>query len=140
MKPMIQRGMLALTCATLVGATPKRFESPWVCSIAHVVECNADRECTENSPEVLADLGSFFSIDLDAAVISSAGPRASDRSAPILESSREDGRLSLAGLQGGRGWSLTLVEDSGEVALSISDPDGAILVFGSCLTMDSDSR
>lgn len=135
MKSMIQRSILALTCTTLVGATPTRVESPWVCSIVHVVECNADRECTENSPEVLADLGSFFSIDLDAAVISSAGPGASDRSAPILESSHEDGRLTLAGLQGGRGWSLTLVEETGEVALAISDPDGSILVFGSCLAM-----
>ena len=44
----------------------------------------------------------------------------------------------LAGLQGGRGWSLTLVEETGEVSLSISDPDGAILVFGHCMARESD--
>ncbi len=138
MRPMIRQGLLALTWAPLVGATSIPFESPWLCSVVHVVECNADRECSENSPEVLADLGSFFSIDLDAGVIASAGPRSSDRSARILESSHEDGRLMLAGLQGGRGWSLTLVEDTGEVSLAISDPDGAILVFGSCMATESD--
>lgn len=138
MRPMIQHGMLILTCATLVGAISAPYDSPWVCSVVHVVECNADRECTENSPEVLADLGSFFSIDLDAGVIASAGPRSSDRSARILESSHEEGRLMLAGLQGGRGWSLTLVEDTGEVSLAISDPDGAILVFGNCMARESD--
>ena len=138
MSHMIRQGMLALTCAMMVGATSVS-ESAWLCSVAHVVECNADRECSENNPEVLTDLGSFFSIDLDAGVIASAGPKSSDRSAPILESSREEGRLMLAGHQGGRGWSLTLVEETGEVSFSISDPDGAILVFGSCMARESES-
>jgi len=135
---MIKQGLLALSWAPLIGATSTPYASPWLCSVAHVVECNADRECSENSPEVLADLGSFFSIDLDAGVIAATGPRTSDRSARILESSHEEGRLILAGLQGGRGWSLTLVEATGEVSLAISDPDGAILVFGSCMARDSD--
>lgn len=136
MSHMIRQGMVAVACVALVGATSVR-QSDWLCAVVHVVECNADRECSENGLEVLADLGSFFSIDLNAGVIASTGPQSNDRSAPILTSSNEDGRLMLAGHQGGRGWSLTLVEETGEVSLSISDPDGAILVFGNCLATEA---
>ena len=45
---------------------------------------------------------------------------------------RVEGRLILQGVQDGRGWSVVIVEESGNMTLSVSGEDHAWVAFGDC--------
>jgi hypothetical protein len=44
--------------------------------------------------------------------------------------------MMLTGVQEGRAWSITVVEETGQMSLAISDPDEAVLVFGRCIAVE----
>jgi hypothetical protein len=129
-RPLLLMGSLPM----LLAATPVQ-ESDWVCSISSFMECSIGGSCSTEA-EAPSEAPAFFTIDLSAGVVRATEPRFSDRSSPILNTERAEGRLILTGSQQGRGWSVTLTEETGEVSLAISDPDAAVLVFGRCLTTD----
>lgn len=127
----------ALHCAAaaltlLASAMPAAAQSPWICSLGQYMECNMLDGCADAPPDPAA-FPAFLTIDLEAGVVRATEPQFADRTADILESDRAAGRLVLAGIQGGRGWSLTLIEETGEMSLAISDPDAGILISGRCI-------
>jgi hypothetical protein len=127
---------LAFGCFMVIGAGPLLAQSTSLCSIVHYKACYGDGECFD-APTDPADSPAFITVDRDAGVVHATEPRFSDRSSPILNSVEEDGRIMLTGVQEGRGWSITVVEETGEMSLAISDPDEAILVFGRCVAVDA---
>lgn len=48
---------------------------------------------------------------------------------------RSEGRLILQGVEGGRGWSFLVSEETGETTLSVSDDGGAFVTFGACTAL-----
>ncbi len=133
---MTRGALLAAGCSLAAGVGPLLAQSPLICSIVHYTECNADGECVYE-PDNPADGPAFITIDRDAGIVRAPEPRFSDRSSSILDSTEEDGRIMLTGVQGGRAWSITFVEETSEMSLAISDPDAAILVFGRCFALES---
>ena len=136
---LVRSGFLALGCLIAFGAGPLLAQSKSVCSIVQYKACYDDGECFD-SPADPADSPAFITIDSDAGVVHATEPRFSDRSSPILTSNEEDGRLMLTGVQEGRAWSITVVEETGEMSLAISDPEEAILVFGRCVSVETLDR
>jgi len=135
-RSIVRCGFLALGCLMAFSAGPLIAQSKSICSIVHYRTCYGDGECFD-TPGDSADTPAFITVDRDAGVVHATEPRFSDRSSPILNSVEEDGRIMLTGVQGGRAWGITIVEETGLMSLAISDPDEAILVFGRCVSVEA---
>ena len=135
MNTRVIRGALIAFAGLIATAGPLLAQSKQLCSVVHYQECNAGGECFD-APLDAGDTPAFMTIDREAGVVHASEPRFSDRSSPILHSTEEEGRIMLTGVQGGRAWSITVVEETGQMSLAISDPDEAVLVFGRCIAVE----
>ena len=120
---VIRGGLIAFGCLIATGAEPLLAQSQKICSVVHYQECYSGGECFDAPIDDPGDTPGFMTIDREAGVVHASEPRFSDRSSPILTSTEEEGRIMLTGVQDGRAWSITVVEETGAMSLAISDPD-----------------
>src|SRR5262249_11629236 len=87
-------------------------------------------KCQNNMFESL-HLPQFIKVDLVAKRASGA-ENGEEEAAPIQQVERLDDRLILQGVQNGRGWSMVIVKETGDMTLSVSGDDAVWLAFGAC--------
>ena len=113
-------------------STPKYDGSvPLLCVPTIVMECLADGpegECKRRTPASV-NLPQFINVDLKAMKVhSDAGARHS----PIRNVEHLNGSLIIQGGQEGRGWTLTIAEETGRMSATISADGEGFVVFGAC--------
>jgi hypothetical protein len=103
---------------------------PWLCTPTEEITCVETGECDTDAFESL-NLPPFIKIDLVAKQMSGADEGITE-AAGVERVERVDGRVILQGVQHGRGWSMVIVEESGNMTLSVSGEDDAWVAFGDC--------
>ena len=98
-----------------------------ICAPAEVRECLAGSNCVAGSPR---EMGTPSFLRIDFAKKAMVGPV---RTSPILHMEASDGQLLLMGTELGFGWSLALNQETGDMAATLTDRDGAFVMFGSCI-------
>ena len=119
-------GLLALpsaATAALDGSTPM------LCSLASLMECDAVK-CERITADD-AELPGFVRVDVPRGTVTSVP---GGKQTSIKSATRLDGRLILQGVENGRGWTATIAEDSGKMAIAVADQDHAFSIFGACVT------
>jgi hypothetical protein len=101
------------------------------CALNKAIECVPDEECVEWSVREMA-LPRFVRIDLKAMTITSLDKEIA-RTSKISTVERLEGLTILHGTEQ-RGWSLALVDESGDFTLSASGENEGFVVFGSCMS------
>ena len=108
---------------------------PLVCSIARGVECNGDLDC--QPPTARTNAPTFIHVDPDKKLVTLLGPPSRrGETTRIQAMDRSGGLLTLSGVEAGRGWSLVITESTGNMTLTVADPDAGFVVFGRCLCAD----
>ena len=110
---------------------------PLVCTVITVSECLAGEECKAVLPEDV-NLPRYLWVDVAKKTIQDK--KAGDgRKSPIESVKRVEGKLILQGAEEGRpdvrdgfGWTVAIMEDSGQMVLSASGDMMAISAFGVC--------
>ena len=110
---------------------------PLVCTVITVSECLAGGECQTVLP---GDVNLPQYLWVDVAKKSIQDKKAGEgRKSPIESVKRVDGKLILQGAEEGRpdvrdgfGWTVAIMEDSGQMVLSASGDMVAISAFGAC--------
>ena len=108
-----------------------------VCTVITVNECLADADCKPVLPGDV-NLPRYLWVDVAKKVIQDK--KAGEGRKTTIESvKRVDGKLILQGAEGGRpdvrdgfGWTVAIMEDSGQMAMSASGDMTAISAFGAC--------
>ena len=114
--------MPSAATAALDGSTPI------LCSLASLMECDTIK-CERITAED-ADVPSFVRVDVPRGMVTAVP---GSRQTPIKSATRLNGRLILQGGESGRGWSATIAEDSGKMAIAVADQDHAFVIFGACV-------
>ena len=145
MKHITQKLILAgsLVVTSVAMAEPFDGEKIMLCANQYASECVAGTDCTNVSPASV-NLPDFFLIDTGKKLISAAPESASTSTTAIERVEHLDGKLMLQGAEDGReggerdgvGWSMSVVEDSGNMVLTASGDGVAFVVFGACTSMD----
>lgn len=113
-------------------AAPKCSNKPLVCSIARGVECNGNLDCAP--PTDRTNAPTFIHVDPEKKVVTLLAPaKRRGEVTRIQAMDRSGGLLTLSGVEAGRGWSLVITEETGNMTLTVADPDAAFVVFGRCL-------
>ena len=119
--------LVAVTLVVLLAGTAEA--RPLLCAMTTVLECDETATCTRRTAESAA-LPPIVLVDPEQRTVSAVG---SNARAPIMSATQHDGRLIVHGGEAGRGWSATITEATGKMAVAVVDDDVTFSIFGMCV-------
>ena len=143
MKPLAPIALIivALGCCAgprLAGAAARYDGSmPLLCVPIIVFECaddSPDAECKRRTAASV-NLPQFLNVDTKAMKVHTG---AGGRESPVRNIEHLNGNLIVQGGQDGRGWTMTVVEETGKMSATISSDGEGFVVFGACTLAQPD--
>ena len=143
MKKLYVCGAVALVSAMpLVVSAGLDGSSEFLCASVDVMECLPTKGCNRVSADDV-DIPRFIKVDVKNRQLVT-GSKDDKRKTAIERVETVDGKLMLQGAEDGReggerdgvGWSMSVVEDSGNMVLTASGDGVAFVVFGACTSVD----
>ena len=104
---------------------------PLLCAAIEIIECIPVEGCDRVTPES-ANLPRFLRINFEDEMISAPSGSQKGRTTPIERLEHIGGKLIIEGAEDGMGWSMTINEESGNMAMTASRDRAAFVVFGEC--------
>ncbi len=138
MEPNMKKTMIVLAGVLLAGtayADPLTGVDRFICAASQVQICIEADTCYSASPWEL-DMPEFVVIDLDKNTISTTESSEEKRSTPFNKAIRDEGKIYLQGVEGGRAFSFVVDEATGYVSVAIARDGAVVSVFGSCTDAD----
>ena len=116
--------------------------SEFLCASVDVMECLPAKGCNRVAADDV-DIPRFIKVDVKNKQVVT-GAKGDKRKTAIERVEKVDGKLMLQGAEDGReggapdgiGWSMSVVEDSGNMVLTASGDGVAFVIFGACTSMD----
>ena len=102
--------------------------APLLCVPITVTECGADGECKRVTADSV-NLPQFLKVDIKAQKVHS---QETGRASPFRNVEHLNGKMILQGGQDGRGWTMTISEETGKMSATISSDGEGFVVFGAC--------
>ena len=103
---------------------------PMVCAVFDAFECGLNTGCEGGAPESNG-LSRFLRVDVGKKEVRTTR-HSQERASKIQQMDRADGVLILGGRQSGRGWNLTINEETGYMVLTLAGDQEAFVFFGAC--------
>ena len=99
---------------------------PLICAPVEAMDCTSTEGCTRGTPE---EIGAppFLRIDVTKKTV--AG---SKRTSPIELIDLDANQLLLRGMELGYGWTIAIDQATGKAVFTLTDHDGAFILFGAC--------
>ncbi len=126
----------ALACAlwlAATGAAASDFDGskPLLCAPTDLVSCEGAGDCRRATAEAL-NIPQFINIDIGARTLSGALAGGDEQTTGIGNVVSKDGRTILQGSESGRGWSVVIMHDTGEMSGAIAGDEMAFVLLGAC--------
>ena len=123
-------GLAALLAHFCAARWAEAAEGTRLCAIQEVLECSPVTGCDRVSA---ADVGlpDFLRVDPQANGLRGIEP-GDDRQTAARAKEVVDGTVILAGIEKHRGWSVVLTEDGRRLTGTVTEGEGAFVVFGVC--------
>jgi hypothetical protein len=105
--------------------------APFLCVPVVVIECapdGPDAECKRRTAASV-NLPQFLRVDLKSSKVHAEG---GGRESPVRNIEHLSGNLIIQGGQDGRGWTMTISEETGRMSATISSDGDGFVVFGAC--------
>jgi hypothetical protein len=133
---MHKLGMFILAlclCMTSIQPAAAQLEGSeaLLCAVGQITECDADGKCHPVTTE-MAKIPRFLKINFEKKIISATEESGRTDVSTIKNFERVDDRLILQGAENGRGWTMVISEETGEMSATVSDEEVGFVVFGAC--------
>jgi hypothetical protein len=122
-------GMIAFGEVALAGGIDGT--APVVCATSETFDCGPNRQCIADSPEAV-NIPRLLRLDFTAKKAFTKRMNGEERVAQISVQTAQEGELLLQGVQNGFGWTMTISQESGDMALTIAGKQAGFVVFGTC--------
>ena len=99
---------------------------PLLCATQAAVDCSRGDDCASGLPE---DVGAPTFMRIDLAKKAVIGPKTTS---DILLQDKSGKQLLLQGREGGFGWTIAVDQQSGELTVSLTNRNGAYVLYGAC--------
>lgn len=121
---------LALCIASAVtSAADFDGSKPLICVAMEVADCVASDACASLPPENV-NLSNFLRIDFVNGQI-----KGEHRAAKIQNKTNTDDALILQGVDSGRGWSVSLAKETGDLVGVVAGQGFGFVIFGKCTVL-----
>ena len=104
---------------------------PLLCASVEAYDCSAGWECLKGTAESI-NAPQFIRLDFEQKLTRATRLGGEERTAKIESITREGGKLILQGVQMGLGWSMTIAQESGAMALAATGEQVVFVIFGAC--------
>ncbi len=120
----------SLSLAHAAGAGDFDGSKTLLCVPGEAIDCLPRGDCQQRSPEEVG-IPRFITVDIRAKRLS--GKTADGEQHTAIQNVHSiDGKQILQGAEGGRGWSIVIDEQTGDMTASIADQSAGFLLFGAC--------
>ena len=115
------------------GAAADDFDGsrPLLCASLEAHDCGAGGDCLRGTAESI-DAPRFIRLDFEQKVARAKRPDGEERTTTIDIVRNDQGKLILQGAQRGLGWSMSITQESGEMALTAAGDRVVYVIFGAC--------
>ncbi len=101
-----------------------------LCAPGEAVDCLPRGDCQQRSPDELG-IPRFIAVDFRAKRLS--GETVDGEKHTAIQNVRSvDGKQILQGAEGGRGWSIVIDEQTGDMSAAVAEQSAGFLLFGAC--------
>ncbi|HXJ80000.1 MAG TPA: hypothetical protein VMS64_15110 [Candidatus Methylomirabilis sp.] len=123
-------GAVALFLAPSGATAAGKYDgsAPMLCVPVLMSECRLEGECRRVTAESV-NLPQFMKVDVKAQKVYS---EEAGRASPVTAVEHVNGNVVLEGAQAGRGWTMTISEETGKMSLAISSSEEGWVGFGHC--------
>lgn len=115
--------------ATYASASDFDGSKPLLCATQAALDCARGEDCSSGLPE---DVGAPAFMRIDLAKKAVIGPQ---KTSDILLQDKSDKQLLLQGREAGFGWTLVVDQQSGELTASLTNRNGAYVLYGVCTVL-----
>jgi hypothetical protein len=105
-----------------------------LCATTDAISCTEDGECVRGTDDI-ENVPRFLRIDFHEKLIRGTRRNGEKVSSSIKHLKRVGTGVVLQGVENGRGWSLSIAGDSGEMALTAAGEGVGFVLFGACTTL-----
>ncbi len=126
-------GVIAALFAASSAANAEGFDGsqPLICASMEAYDCGPGEDCLKGTAESI-DAPQFIWLDFERKLTRATRANGEERTAKIESLTQEEGKLILQGVQLGLGWSMTIAQESGAMALTAAGDRMAFVIFGAC--------
>ena len=121
--------VLVYACALSAQAADFDGSRFLICAPVEAKSCSPTESCKNSTP---GEIGAPSFVKIDFAKKQVMGPQ---RTTAIKVMEKDDNQIVLMGTELGFGWTIVLDQESGEISSTLSNRDGAIVMFGSCMAL-----
>ncbi len=104
---------------------------PLLCASVEAYDCSAGWECFKGTSESI-NAPQFIRLDFEQKLARSTRLGGKERTAKIESITQEGAKLILQGVQLGLGWSMTISQENGAMALTAAGDQVVFVIFGAC--------
>ena len=124
-------GLIAMAGGSMAFGGDFDGSKPLLGAVIEIHECQPGLGCQKVTPAE-ADIPRFVEIDFKKKEISEVGKNKNERRTTIKAVERLDDRLILRGGENGRGWSMAIMQETGDMVVTVSANKTGFVVFGAC--------
>ena len=124
-------GVVGFLVASSLCADDLTGVDAFLCAAVQAAVCKAEGECASGPPWNW-DVPQFVEIDLKKGVLATTEASGEDRSTPIRNQERTEGKIFLQGVQLGRAFSFVINEQTGIASAAIAADGLTVTVFAAC--------
>jgi len=122
---------LLLASAGLASANDFNGSKPLLCVPTDSLSCEGAGECTRVTVEAL-NIPQFIRVDFKGKKLSGKLENGAEQVTAVRNVVKSDGRTILQGAENGRGWSLVIQHDTGEMSAAVAGDEAAFVLLGAC--------
>lgn len=124
---------LLLLCVTAPPARAATFDGSreLLCAFMDTVECTEEGECIKGDADDVV-MPDFVRINFEKQEIKLLDQERRGEATKIQRIEKPEGRVILQGIEGGRGWSLNLSQETGNIVMTVAGDGSGFVVFGEC--------
>ena len=124
---------LVLLPAAVTQAGDFDGKKPFVCTLVEVASCVPGHDCARENADAIG-VPHFYAIDVARNEVSETRADGSaGRTSKIDRVEHPPGALVLSGVEGDRGWTAAVGEDSGKLSMAVVGDRVSFVVFGDCM-------
>jgi hypothetical protein len=127
-------GFAAFMTVAPLCADDLRGADTMLCSAVEATLCDAGGDCASGPPWNW-QVPQFLEIDLKKGVLATTAASGENRTTPIRNHERSDGKIFLQGVEQGRAFSFVINEQTGIAAVAIAGDELTVTVFAACTLM-----
>jgi hypothetical protein len=134
--------MMTLAIVSVATASSAGFfdgQTPLLCSVYQLYECDPPNSCLRVTPEEILGV-SHFEIDFSKKVVTRAGVESKQQSQIEKVKTDIDGKTIIQGIEDGQpgerdgaGWSISIMDPEGTMVMAVAGDGFAVVGLGACV-------